>query len=1397
VRSHAKAAPAGPTSSRGSCLGSIHLVLAAICSLVLAALFAPAANAAPGTKSIVSSFGSNGSLGGQFSGLRGVAVNNSSGDVYVADQFNNRVQQFDSSGTFIRAWGFDVIQSGKPGDLGNEVFEVCTVAADCKAGPESFSPAPGGKFFYPEGIAIDQADGSVYVHEREFRRVQKFSSTGAFQLAFGKDVDTGGGTGAEVCIIAADCKAGVSGSLAGELGFTFAGPHLAVAPAGAPNAGNVLVADPGNRRVQEFTSSGAFVRAFGRDVISTGPGDSTTSEKQSIRIEATGGTFTISFAGDTTGSLPFDETEASVEAALNALSSIGGVGGSVTVTGGPGDEVGSSPYTITFGGTLTGEDVPQVFASEGELTGGAGEEDPEERKAFAATIKNGGGFEVCVAVDGDTCKAGVAGALLGEFASSQPSRVAVDTTGAIYTVESQGNNRVQKFTPQVGLPLLAPSVFAAAQLSGSPAPTDVAVDPSNDHVYVTKPVSSPSDRQVLEFTSTGTLQFTHGAGSGLTSANGLAVKAGDGPIYQSSESGGNRVYVLDAVALPTAEMDTPAVTAITTNSATLHGKVNPNGPPDISYRFEYSLNGTDWTPVSTPDTPLGSQVTAQSVSEPLSPGHFGLEPNTLYHVRVVATRPANPPVFSASTTFKTLAEAPIVETTGSPIRTATTAQLNGRFVAFNAPTNYHFEYGLTDSYGQSTPSQPGGSGGVYQLVTEEVEGLEPDTTYHYRLVADNGAPGSPVFGEDMAVTTRASDAPLSHGDFPGPVGSDRAWELVSQPDTSGNPVTAATAISDDGNRAVYRLSGGAPHSESASLLTQLFAERTPHGWETRGIYPPRAQANAPSFLEPIGERDLSELVTVNYSFTGTTPTAWRMFPDKPAEKVFETAFFNWAFVALASEDASRVAWVLNGPQDPDHPSLPWIPQLHDVSSGEPHLISLMPDGSVPDCGIVSPNPVIDVTQRQKWISEDGSFGFFETNGSSCGDSVQVYARDIEAETTSLMSGPILSGKSCTARFIKSTPDGAFFVTASRLVAEDTEPDTCETNRDVYRYDLKDDSLECATCVVAGLDTDILGVGYKEIGVSEDGSAVYFGTNNRLVPGATLSGIYRAEVATGELSYMGPIPAESPAGDAGINAKAISRDGSVYIFKSNEAALNALGGQDNDGTNQYYRYDSDDGSLVCVSCPQDASTPLASVKRGGFGNLIGSQQLGANTEPLDSEGNFLFVTPTSLVPADQNKSSDTPYTGSDAYEWRDGRILLISDGLTNWAQNSAGEVDGPEIAGFTPSGRDAFFTVPAQYTHDALDGFRRVYDARIGGGIDFPPPPPPCPLEVCQGTPKGAPEEAAPGTRVFSGPGDVSESPQRKRCGKGKRKVRRAGKTRCVKRQALRQRRANHNRRTVR
>lgn len=92
-----------------------------------------------------------------------------------------------------------------------------------------------------------------------------------------------------------------------------------------------------------------------------------TAEVQTVTITGTptGGTYTLTFSGQTTAGIPYNATAAQVKAALEALSNL--APGDVTVTGGPHP---GTVVTVTFAGAYLGEDVPQMTASAASLTGG-------------------------------------------------------------------------------------------------------------------------------------------------------------------------------------------------------------------------------------------------------------------------------------------------------------------------------------------------------------------------------------------------------------------------------------------------------------------------------------------------------------------------------------------------------------------------------------------------------------------------------------------------------------------------------------------------------------------------------------------------------------------------------------------------------------------------------------------------------------------------------------------------------------------------------------------------------------------------------------------------------------------------------------------------------------------
>jgi hypothetical protein len=187
------------------------------------------------------------------------------GNVYVTEGAP-RIEKFDSDGHFLRTWGKDVIAGNA--ETGPE---ICTIESQCQTGTQteddgSHLAYEGGAFGYDNQVAVSPG-GVVYVMEDGRSRISEFDSSGHFLRLWGKDVVRDNATtGAEICTVSAQCKQGAGGTAGGEFNGTWYGATDA--------AGNLYVASDfgSGSRVDEFAPSGAFLRAFGKNVDGANPG---------------------------------------------------------------------------------------------------------------------------------------------------------------------------------------------------------------------------------------------------------------------------------------------------------------------------------------------------------------------------------------------------------------------------------------------------------------------------------------------------------------------------------------------------------------------------------------------------------------------------------------------------------------------------------------------------------------------------------------------------------------------------------------------------------------------------------------------------------------------------------------------------------------------------------------------------------------------------------------------------------------------------------------------------------------------------------------------------------------------------------------------------------------------
>jgi hypothetical protein len=1365
--------------------------------------------------------GTTGGLGGMFSSPQGVAVNQSSGDVYVTESGNRRASQFDSSGNFIRTFGKDVIATGFPGNsLAASAVQTLTVTATegkykLKFGGAETAELPSSSTAAQIKTALEglpsigsgnvEVTGSAPLFTIAFKGALANNPEPLITTESGPGEPLVGGTATvvntttgssefEICAAGNVCKAAASaatgGAFAGSIGYP------AIAPTGAANVGDVLVADSANLRVQEFTSAGAFVRGFGLNVVNAGPDNNGTTN-----------------------------------------------------------------------------------------------------------------FEVCSLAAGDACQIGTTGTGSGSFATGTPTRVAEDASGNLYTVEPTGNFRVQKFTLPANV-VTPQGAFDTTDIpaASASAPSDVAVNPAaNSNVLVTRafaagstascPItgtSSPAESRVLEISSGGALEGTHGTCAGLpiSTERGLAARQSTGDLYVTSTLTASRIYVLNTgqPAAPTVSINN--VTGVGAHGATISAFINPNGlevpyGQETTYKFEYkrSVDPT-YTPLGSGEAGAGNRATNKLITQQIE----GLQAGTSYDVRLVATKPFGSGSATSTVTFNTPTAPPDVTAPEFASNGATT-YLQGEINPNGSITTYEFEYVSDGTYQQSgfaeATSAPvsGGSipaGNAFVFKAAEVTtGLEAGKAYHLRLTVAN-ATGSrtseavtfavPASGGCSNESIRQEQFAYQKSQISEALAKETAGlpncmalEMASVPQKNQQPVKGNTfSISANGEHVVYR--DGTPLAGSAGSFDAAHgdayvASRSPEGWETtptilrtfsqRGPQTqPTPYGLAPDFsswfqLTPETSEQFEE--NVDRAFKSTLQRSVMPFSAPlVTEPTREVSLF-----AGASPDGTHLylkpGVALLGfasavrllPGDP----LPTATSGSTVASNNTYVESLTAGGSPRpvellardsagktwggNCGAAIGGKLRPTaaqaaanqrTYSQGAISTDGSRVYFSTrpaepaastNSPVCTTATTRPLRILER--TEPVSGPAIHeliqnectrvSPACDAsegddNFQGASADGirVYFTTTRQLANSDLDSGaSCgvtiatATGCDLYLYEKLPGGGHTLVQVSAGDATDPTpGSGAKVpngiTAISTDGSHVYFAAAGVLTTAPNQLGavaqagkpnlyLYERDSAHpgGRTAFIGtlaeadsgtlfanapgfvngayPVPAMDPGGNIGA-------DGHVLLFASKAE----LTGSDTDGSEMdVYRYDSGTGSLRCLSCrpggdnlhagmslpPGDLANSELYTEGKPVGPAFASQGRWSS-EDGDTVG---FSTKAALVPGDTNGITDD-------YMWRDGELYRLPASEFSVEDTPTVSADGSSVA---------FRSTNPLLPQDG-DTAADAYVARSGGGFPTPAAKEICLEEHCQEPFQLQPSSSASPSETASG-GNVEE-PRHVKCRKG-------------------------------
>ncbi len=244
---------------------------------------------------------------------------------------------------------------------------------------------------------------------------------------------------------------------------------------------------------------------------------------------------------------------------------------------------------------------------------------------------------------------------------------------------------------------------------------------------------------------------------------------------------------------------TGSATSISVDNATFNGSVNPNGLP-TSWYFVYGTSSSYGSRTASHSVGSGTHTVHVSVSV------SGLAATTGYHFQLIASN-ADGTKGGGDRVLSTFG-VPSVQAGTVQSLTPTSGTFTGTVAPNGETTSWHFDYGTTSAYGNSTPTETLAAGSASTAVSAAVSNLTPNSGLHFRLVASSKA-GTSASSDAVAATPAAvSLAPAAshvvlghylqlHGTtWGGQAGVSVA--IQAQPFGESAPATVATVLTGAG-----------------------------------------------------------------------------------------------------------------------------------------------------------------------------------------------------------------------------------------------------------------------------------------------------------------------------------------------------------------------------------------------------------------------------------------------------------------------------------------------------------------------------------------------------------------------------------------------------------------------